>query len=336
MSEARSSEDGISTSYKLVCLGAILRLGLQSLFKDSLTRRVELVNPLTSWYRLQECATLSTYDILPYSSDLCHHPPLLITFIQTITGVIQPAYLFLLLDILIGVLLYATAHDFTRVLLEQQKADEETHASDVGPLLLNVSKVQHMPIAVLSFYLFNPWTILTCLSQSTEVFSNFFIALTLCCLLKKKYSCACLFVAASTYLSFYPLLMLSPLVLHTLLNSSSKIYDAVKSVLITMVCLCGLLWASYATYESWDFIGSVYGFILRAPDLTPNIGLFWYLFEEMFDHFKLFYLRVYQLNVFIYLIPVTIIFRKVNNSINSISFKTLCGWKISRINVGLL
>ena len=45
------------------------------------------------------------------------------------------------------------------------------------------------------------------------------------------------------------------------------------------------------------------------------MGLFWYFFLEMFDHFRLFFLWVLQLNAFIYLIPFTIIFRSVFTSI---------------------
>lgn len=47
-------------------------------------------------------------------------------------------------------------------------------------------------------------------------------------------------------------------------------------------------------------------FSLSVPDLTPNIGLFWYFFAEMFEHFRLFFLCVFQINVFFYTIPLCI------------------------------
>ena len=43
---------------------------------------------------------------------------------------------------------------------------------------------------------------------------------------------------------------------------------------------------------------------LRVPELTPNMGLFWYLFLEMFDHFREFFILVFQLNAFFYIIPL--------------------------------
>lgn len=32
------------------------------------------------------------------------------------------------------------------------------------------------------------------------------------------------------------------------------------------------------------------------PDLTPNPGLWWYFFTEMFDHFRPFYLVVFSVS----------------------------------------
>ncbi|CAJ0888863.1 12156_t:CDS:2, partial [Entrophospora sp. SA101] len=71
----------------------------------------------------------------------------------------------------------------------------------------------------------------------------------------------------------------------------------------------GLLILSYLLVGSWDFLKSTYGVILLLPDLTPNIGLFWYFFIEMFDQFRSFFLVVFQLHAFIFAIPVTLKFR---------------------------
>ncbi|XP_031697706.1 phosphatidylinositol glycan anchor biosynthesis class U protein, partial [Anarrhichthys ocellatus] len=70
--------------------------------------------------------------------------------------------------------------------------------------------------------------------------------------------------------------------------------------LFVIVCL------SFFLLGSWDYLPSVYGFILSVPDLTPNIGLFWYFFAEMFEHFRLFFLCVFQINVFFYTVPLSI------------------------------
>jgi phosphatidylinositol glycan class U len=39
------------------------------------------------------------------------------------------------------------------------------------------------------------------------------------------------------------------------------------------------------------------------------MGLFWYLFLEMFDHFREFFILVFQLNAFFYVIPLSSLLR---------------------------
>jgi len=42
---------------------------------------------------------------------------------------------------------------------------------------------------------------------------------------------------------------------------------------------------------------------LTLPDLTPNPGLWWYFFTEMFDHFRPFFLMVFSVGfIYIFLI----------------------------------
>ena len=43
---------------------------------------------------------------------------------------------------------------------------------------------------------------------------------------------------------------------------------------------------------------------LTVQDLTPNIGLHWYFFIEMFDHFRNFFILVFQAHLACYAIPV--------------------------------
>jgi phosphatidylinositol glycan class U len=47
-------------------------------------------------------------------------------------------------------------------------------------------------------------------------------------------------------------------------------------------------------------------FSLLLPDLTPNVGLWWYFFIEIFDSFRSFFLVVFQLHLLIYVAPLCI------------------------------
>lgn len=70
-----------------------------------------------------------------------------------------------------------------------------------------------------------------------------------------------------------------------------------------------LLYCSLIIHGSWSFLEPTYGFLMSVPDLTPSVGLFWYFFTEMFDHFRLFFLWVFQLNLAVYLVPLAICLR---------------------------
>lgn len=48
---------------------------------------------------------------------------------------------------------------------------------------------------------------------------------------------------------------------------------------------------------------------LSLPDLTPNPGLWWYFFTEMFDHFRPFFLMAFSVHLLIYIAPVCIKFQ---------------------------
>lgn len=62
--------------------------------------------------------------------------------------------------------------------------------------------------------------------------------------------------------------------------------------------LWALIFVSYLLLgQSWDFLSSVYGVHVLLPDLTPNVGLWWYFFIEIFDAFREFFLGVFWLHL---------------------------------------
>lgn len=89
---------------------------------------------------------------------------------------------------------------------------------------------------------------------------------------------------------------------------------------------------------NWNFLYSVYGVMsvtrrtshtfadlmhsLTIPDLTPTIGLGWYFFIEMFDHFRTFFVGVFQLHLLMYVAPLCLAFRSVLISLFHLDFET--------------
>lgn len=120
----------------------------------------------------------------------------------------------------------------------------------------------------------------------------------------------------ASYLSMYPLLLLPPLIL--LSYDRQRPERAIKSTLtfaaICVATVAGVLailfQMSYLVTGSWEFLPSTYGVQLTLSDLTPNVGLWWYFFIEMFDSFRSFFLAVFWLHLSSYVGGLTVRIRR--------------------------
>ncbi len=155
-------------------------------------------------------------------------------------------------------------------------------------------------------FLFNPFTIATCLGRPTSVFTTCAILHAIAKAISGNPFTSMLALSFAAYLSMYPLLLLPPLVLlaYDRYNDSSKNLTlsqfASKNVAIVTLSIAALFSVSYLLTGSWEFLPSTYGIQLTLNDLTPNVGLWWYFFIEMFDSFRAFFLGVFWLHLSCY------------------------------------
>lgn len=166
-------------------------------------------------------------------------------------------------------------------------------------------------------FLFNPFTVATCIARSTSALTNLFI---LTAMAKASQGASFTFVLAlsfASYLAMHPLLLFPPLLVLLYDARASKTKSAPSPFLFSVVhtlglaaAVCALLFVSALLTGSWDFLAATYGVRLLLPDLTPNVGLWWYFFTEMFDSFREFFLGVFWLHVASYMPGLTIRLRK--------------------------
>ena len=111
----------------------------------------------------------------------------------------------------------------------------------------------------------------------------------------------------ASYLSMYPLLLLPPLCLlafdrqSTGFRSNSPLEFGGRCGIVVGAVVSVLLGMSFLlTGNSWQFLDRTYGIQLTLSDLTPNVGLWWYFFIEMFDSFRAFFLAVFWLHLLAY------------------------------------
>ena len=155
-----------------------------------------------------------------------------------------------------------------------------------------------------SSYLFNPFTVATCLGRSTSVFTNCMILVAISKAVQGRPFSSMVAISFASYLSMYPLLLAPPLLLLCYdrqpatrqAKSGFSFYATNTAVLLGSISF--LLAISFAVAgNSAEFLWSTYGIQLTLTDLTPNVGLWWYFFIEMFDSFRAFFLGVFWLHL---------------------------------------
>jgi phosphatidylinositol glycan class U len=159
----------------------------------------------------------------------------------------------------------------------------------------------------------NPFTVAACLGRSTSIFTNAAIINSVSAALEGNVFQAMFALGFATYLSMYPALLLPPIALlcwdrrfKSAKPANSALALNLKSSVIFFSTVITLLGLSYIITGSWEFIPATYGFQLLVPDLTPNIGLWWYFFIEIFDSFRAFFLGVFWLHLASYVGGLTI------------------------------
>ncbi|XP_076905396.1 uncharacterized protein LOC143561148 isoform X2 [Bidens hawaiensis] len=187
-------------------------------------------------------------------------------------------------------------------------------------------------------YLWNPLTIITCLGYSTSPIENLVIVLSLYGACKRLVPLAAFGWVVASHLSLYPVILIIPLVLlvgsgvdtpprklflqqthgddhkkpttgsFNLVNFSWRrvvlfLFWASVWALYVLV-LCGISLKEYSGLG--EMFKRTYGFILSVEDLSPNIGVLWYFFAEVFDFFRDFFLIVFHINILFMVLPLAI------------------------------
>ncbi|KAJ3392779.1 hypothetical protein HDU84_003517 [Entophlyctis sp. JEL0112] len=296
----------------LAAAGIGLRVVLmqQSAIADAVAARVEVSTPVTAFKRMQEGVFLFRNNVDPYDGGLFHQAPFLLALFHAVDERAMKI-IFILVDVLISVLLLGIAR--TRAAQFEKQTWVESSKTSGGksndPTIPSDAPLD--PKFVAAAYLVNPLSILTCLARSTLVFNSLAVVAAVFAATRGSRVASMFFLSFAAYLSVYPVMLILPF---GLLIAQAKKLDPLQSIFSCSVffaaCLMAWLGLSNLLMGSWNFVANTYGVILLVPDLTPNIGLWWYIFIEMFDQFRLFFLIVFQVFVFAFSVPLTLKFNE--------------------------
>jgi phosphatidylinositol glycan class U len=252
---------------------------------------------------VQEGVFLYTHNVSPYDGGVYHQAPLLLPLFSLLPD--PQSYP-------IATNLLYTAVDLLSANALAQIADS---GQNVATRLFTSSRrhLRWSSLAIAAGFLFNPFTIATCLARSTSALSNLFV---LTAIAKAAHGASITFVlslALAAYMSMHPILLFPPLLVllydarAAKTQSKSDVWSFTATHTLSLAAAVGALLSGSAFMTgSWDFLGATYGVRLLFSDLTPNVGLWWYFFIEMFDSFREFFLGVFWLHAASYMPGLTI------------------------------
>ncbi|VDK84537.1 unnamed protein product [Onchocerca ochengi] len=166
----------------------------------------------------------------------------------------------------------------------------------------NIGRIANL---VSKCYMLNPVAIASCAIFNLSVVCNLITALFVLAFVKGSLLFSTILFSLLAQLAFYPAIYIC-----ALLMKFSSLKERALVITFSTIMLIGLLlFNCFLNDNSWNYIDSTYKFLLDVRDLTPNVGIFWYFFIEVFDHFRRFFLWVFQVNILVYLIPLSLTLR---------------------------
>ncbi|EKD12630.1 uncharacterized protein L3040_005215 [Drepanopeziza brunnea f. sp. 'multigermtubi'] len=273
---------------------------------DLLTGRVEISTPVTSFKRLQEGLFLYNHNVSPYDGGVYHQAPLLLPLFSLLPSSMSYPIFTYLLYILVDL---SSANALMKI--------AETGEAGSSKLYTSPRKDKRWSsYAIAAAFLFNPFTIATCIGRPTSVLTTCAILHAISKAVVGASFTSMFALSFAAYLSLYPVLLFPPLaILCYDRKRNKKAEESMHSFVIGNALAVGgslfvLLQLSFLITGSWEFLHSTYGVQLLLPDLTPNVGLWWYFFIEMFDSFRNFFLGVFWIHLSSYVAGLTIRLRR--------------------------
>ncbi|RLN85276.1 hypothetical protein BBJ28_00002756 [Nothophytophthora sp. Chile5] len=314
----------------VICAGASVRAALYALpsLQTTLADRPELVTAVSSFRRVQEGAFLFERTDSPYAGDVFHQPPLVFAAFYPLVSLAPPALRYALTCvafICVDVLIAAGFARLCRRTLQLEEGrvrrfqGQEIWLSrvPVSPLLAPNA----LPATVAFIYLLNPYSLASSVAMSTASLTHLALIYSLVFAAEGAIVASMLCVAGGVYLSVYPFFLIVPIVLLLRAakspknigpNDDDQSEEGTRSLVsLSISCFVAfgvwlglLLYLSWSLSGDWEFLEETYVWVAKYSDLTPNVGIFWYFFMEVFDRFIPYFLFVMHLHPCIYVVPI--------------------------------
>ncbi|EPX72844.1 pig-U [Schizosaccharomyces octosporus yFS286] len=266
----------------------------RSSVSEALSKRIEIATPISNFLRVQEGLFLYRRGLDPYEGGIYFQSPLLLflhfTF-ELLGGVDAIRMLYSFLTVANGWFVYSISKKF-----QENRKRRELYAGTSS-------------LWIYIIYLLNPLTFLPTIACSSDVVLNFF-TLTFVYFAIQGYQVG---YACTTALSLFinPSTISLVLPSYYILRRSNQNVHLSKTLIIFLFYMSCLVFGSAILLNSYNFLMAPLHVYRNAHDLSPNIGLWWYFFTEVFEEFRLFFLFVFSVAPVMFIIPITIRLRKL-------------------------
>ncbi|KAK0455525.1 PIG-U-domain-containing protein [Desarmillaria tabescens] len=260
----------------------------------------QLSSPLTSFLNLKEGIYLFNNGVDPYSGGVFRHVCSLHYTFPFFTTILSPSRI--TASILWTLCDSIGAWSMIRIWRARQRVAQSSR-----------------DILVATMYFLNPYLFLPSLAFSTSSIENAVCLLAIMFACERRTSASLLALAFLIQLSLSSALLITPIILLLMTNPTSQLASPrpfsgkwIQSLgLIVELTVYSIVLTLASTLVSGSFlwISQTWGASLTLPDLTPNPGLWWYFFTEMFDHFRPFFLMVFTVHLLTYIAPICIKFQ---------------------------
>uniref|UniRef100_A0A1I7T441 GPI transamidase component GAB1 n=1 Tax=Caenorhabditis tropicalis TaxID=1561998 RepID=A0A1I7T441_9PELO len=269
---------------------AIAVRSVSAAYSDFFDERVEFTSPIYSFERLKDGISMLEDNVDPFETKNMHFPPITLHLFRFLLN--SARSLLLPLWIIIDVATALMTAKAAETIWERFHGEEET---------------ENMKRLVFILYAFNPITIVSTGILSLTVLQNFvFAAIFLFSVTDRPALCAVLIGAWSSF-TIYPSILISCLVF----RSNGSALRFMSLLLMSALSASAFIGINFVfNGNSLNFFESVYMSILNFTNIQPNVGLYWYFFVQIFEHFRSFYTSSFVILFFFMPIPITLMIRR--------------------------
>uniref|UniRef100_A0A7E4UMD6 GPI transamidase component PIG-U n=1 Tax=Panagrellus redivivus TaxID=6233 RepID=A0A7E4UMD6_PANRE len=263
-----------------------LRIIAAVFLQGYLSRSNEFTTPWNSFRRVKEAVHVQhEYGVSPYEGDFFHLMPIFLTILAPFAYV--PAAfitLTIIADVTAAYILQKAAITYLSKLVEKKQ--------------ITVEQAENAVYLVLLIYLFNPMAIGSAAIGSISVLVNLVVVISILAHLKGHIYLATILTISATVTYSYYIVLLAPIFVSAE-NKRLKVFSVIFATLGSYFALNCLV------EHASRYFGDTFYLFWNVPDLTPNVGVWWYFFVFAFDQYRSFFLWVFQLAAVLPVVPLS-------------------------------